>query len=193
VIAARKRHHHRRDGEMHDVLETEDQRHRHRGRFAKGQNGDARPHIADIAIGARKPLDRRVADQCAANEDACGKHQREHRIGDHHAGEHIVPARQLFDRRSRQEFEKQGRQRHIDDEGVEPAHRLLGLPGDPRGDVAKQDQPKNGSTKPVISAMLDAHCLRSCHTLPKRLKGAMFVRRCAVKAKQLNFCPWQPI
>jgi hypothetical protein len=54
---------------MHDVFKTEDQRHRHRCRFPKCQDGDPGPHVADIAIGAGQSLDRGVADGRAPDQD----------------------------------------------------------------------------------------------------------------------------
>ena len=70
LLAAGQRHQRRRDHEMQHVLEAEDQRDGHRRRLAEGEQGQPRPHIADIAIGRRQSLDRRLADGRPAQPQA---------------------------------------------------------------------------------------------------------------------------
>ncbi len=150
LLATGHRHHRRRDGEMHDVFEAEDQRHRHGRLLAKGDQRQPRPHIADIAVGGGQPLDRRFGDLAARPEHRCHEHQAEDDEGRKDRPKNVAPLGQPLDRRFGQKLEKQRRQRDIDDERVHPAQRFERLAGyarnrEPHEDEAeeRQDQPKN--------------------------------------------------
>jgi hypothetical protein len=77
LVPARQRHHQRRNNEMQRVVEAEDQRHRHDSLLAEGQQRQARPHIADIAVGGRQALDRAFGDIAARAHHRDDEHQRE--------------------------------------------------------------------------------------------------------------------
>jgi hypothetical protein len=134
-------------GEVHGVLEREDQRHRHRRLRPQHHQHHPRPHIADIAIGGAQPLDRAFPDLAARGDHGTGEHQEEHdqrrrkRAGDE------APFGHLLERRARHELKEQRRQRDIDDEDVEPAQRLDRQPGEARGDASEQDHAEERQQK----------------------------------------------
>ncbi len=140
LVAACNGHHRRRDNEMRGVFEADDERHRHRRLFAERQKRNARAHIADIAVTCRETLDRRFSEAVFPDKTTDQEHNQENAIGTDEAGGNEIHPRQFFHRRFRHQLEKQRRQRRVDDEGVQPAHRLDRLFRDARSAVADQDE-----------------------------------------------------
>jgi hypothetical protein len=143
-VAAGHRHHRGRDDEMRGVLETDDQRHRHRCRLTESQQRQARPHIADIAVGAGKRLDGAIGERIATQKEADQEENEEDQVGRADLAEDEVGPGQLLDRGAGDELEEQRRQSRVDDERIHPAERFGRLFRHPRGQITDEDQPEEG-------------------------------------------------
>jgi hypothetical protein len=123
-VAALDRHQRRRDDEMQRIFKADNQGHGNGSLLAERQQRQTGTHVADIAVSTGKGLDRAVGQRIAAQEASDQEQQQEDQICRGNVGDDEIGARQLLDRRLRDELEEQGRQRGIDDKGIEPAERL---------------------------------------------------------------------
>ena len=154
-----QRHHQGCQDEVQRVVEAEDERHGNHGSLAERQQRKARPHIADIAVGRRKPHDRRLVDPAACADQRDDEHQREHRISRKRGRDDEPPLGELFDRRLGQQVEENSAgSADIDDEAVHPAERLDRLARDAGGDEPQRDQPEERQNQAD----------NACHALPTR-------------------------
>ncbi len=162
LAAARSRHHRRSDGEMRCILEAEDQRYRNGRRLPEGQRRQTGAHVADIAISTGEALHRRLGNRIAAQEQPYGEDQRKDDIGRAHAGQDEIGTGKLFHRRARYQLEEERRQRQVDDERVQPAHRLARMVDESRRQVAEKDEAEERQ-----------HQTRDFrHDLPRRCRSA---------------------
>ncbi len=144
AAAPRGCHQRRRQHEMHHVFEAEDDRHGNCRRLAECQECERRSHVADIAIGAGKPLHRGLVEPSARGEEPEDEGRNQDREGHPDIGRDEAPGGQLLHRRLGDQIEEEGRQRDVDHEGGEPAE-FLGRPtGQQGGADADQDQPEKG-------------------------------------------------
>ena len=132
---------------MQHVFKTENQCHRNSSLFTQRQQGKSRPHVTNVTIGSRQGLYGRIRNTCLTQKITNHKNQKEDGVGGGHIGKNEVYAGQLLNRRFGDQFEKQRRERNINDECVEPRQSFRWMRSEPGRAISNEDQPEKRQHK----------------------------------------------